>query len=60
MADTETRQWRVTMADKTTRTVEAHGFRVEGGALVLAAARMRCGLRARNLANDRSSRHRRD
>jgi hypothetical protein len=30
-----TRRWRVTMADKTTRTVEARGFRVEHGALVL-------------------------
>jgi hypothetical protein len=35
MADTENKRWRVEMADKTTRTVEAHGFRVEGGALVL-------------------------
>jgi hypothetical protein len=30
-----TRRWRVTMADKTARTIEARGFRVEGGALVL-------------------------
>jgi hypothetical protein len=34
-AETKTRQWRVKMADKTSRVVEAHGFRVEGGALVL-------------------------
>jgi hypothetical protein len=30
-----TRRWLVTMADKTARVVEARGFRVEGGALVL-------------------------
>jgi hypothetical protein len=30
-----TRRWRVELADKTTRTITAHGFRVEGGALVL-------------------------
>jgi hypothetical protein len=30
-----TKHWRVEMADKTTRTVEARGFRVEHGALVL-------------------------
>jgi hypothetical protein len=30
-----TRQWRITMADKTTRTIEARGFRVEHGALIL-------------------------
>jgi hypothetical protein len=35
MTDTENKRWRVEMADKTTRTIEAHGFRVEGGALVL-------------------------
>jgi hypothetical protein len=29
------KRWRVTMSDKTTRTVEARGFRVEHGALVL-------------------------
>jgi hypothetical protein len=29
------RQWRVELADKTTRTIEARGFRVEHGALVL-------------------------
>jgi hypothetical protein len=29
------RQWRVTLADKTARTIEARGFRVECGALVL-------------------------
>jgi hypothetical protein len=28
-------RWRVTMADKTERTIEARGFRVEHGALVL-------------------------
>jgi hypothetical protein len=28
-------RWRVEMADKTTRTIEARGFRVEHGALVL-------------------------
>jgi hypothetical protein len=30
-----TRRWRLEMADKTTRTVEARGFRIEHGALVL-------------------------
>jgi hypothetical protein len=35
MADTENKRWRVEVADKTTRTIEAHSFRVEGGALVL-------------------------
>jgi hypothetical protein len=30
-----TRQWRVTLTDNTPRTITAHGFRVEGGALVL-------------------------
>jgi hypothetical protein len=29
------KRWRVEMADKATRVVEARGFRVEGGALVL-------------------------
>jgi hypothetical protein len=29
-----TKRWRVTMADKTARTIEARGFRVEGGALI--------------------------
>jgi hypothetical protein len=29
------KRWRVALADKTTRTVEARGFRVEHGALVL-------------------------
>jgi hypothetical protein len=29
------KRWRVEMADKTTRVVEARGFRVEHGALVL-------------------------
>jgi hypothetical protein len=29
------KRWRVTMADKTTRTIEARGFRVEHGALAL-------------------------
>jgi hypothetical protein len=35
LADAESKRWRVQMADKTTRTVEARGFRVECGALVL-------------------------
>ena len=35
MTDTENKRWRVEMADKTTRTIEARGFRVECGALVL-------------------------
>jgi hypothetical protein len=30
-----TRRWRVELADKTARTIEARGFRVEHGALVL-------------------------
>jgi hypothetical protein len=29
------KRWRVEMADRTTRTIEARGFRVESGALVL-------------------------
>jgi hypothetical protein len=29
------KRWRITMADKTERTIEARGFRVEHGALVL-------------------------
>jgi hypothetical protein len=29
------KRWRVTMADATTRIVEARGFRVEHGALIL-------------------------
>ena len=29
------KRWRVEMADKTARTIEARGFRVEHGALVL-------------------------
>jgi hypothetical protein len=33
--NTTPKRWRVTMADKTTRTIEARGFRVEHGALVL-------------------------
>jgi hypothetical protein len=28
------KRWRVTMADKTERTIEARGFRIEGGALI--------------------------
>jgi hypothetical protein len=28
------RRWRVEMADQTSRTIEAHGFRVEGGGLI--------------------------
>ncbi len=35
LADAESKRWRVEMADKTTRTIEARGFRVESGALVL-------------------------
>jgi hypothetical protein len=35
LADTESKRWRVEMANKTTRTIEARGFRVECGALVL-------------------------
>jgi hypothetical protein len=34
-ADPVTGRWRVEMADKTARTIEARGFRVEHGALVL-------------------------
>jgi hypothetical protein len=29
-----TRRWCVEMADKTSRVVEAHGFRIEGGGLI--------------------------
>jgi hypothetical protein len=29
------KRWRITMADNTVRTIEARGFRVEHGALVL-------------------------
>jgi hypothetical protein len=35
LADAESKRWRVEMADRTTRTIEARGFRVESGALVL-------------------------
>ena len=35
LADAESKRWRVEMADKTARTIEARGFRVEWGALVL-------------------------
>ena len=35
LADAESKHWRVEMADKTTCTIEARGFRVESGALVL-------------------------
>jgi hypothetical protein len=36
LPDTTTpKRWRVTMADKTARVIEARGFRVEHGALVL-------------------------
>jgi hypothetical protein len=39
LPDTTTpKRWRVTMADQTTRVIEARGFRVEHGALVLAPA----------------------
>jgi hypothetical protein len=31
----ETRRWRVSLADGEVRTVAAHGFRIEHGALVL-------------------------
>jgi hypothetical protein len=38
--DTTTpKRWRVEMADKTARTIEARGFRVEHGALVLVQPR---------------------
>ena len=35
LADAESKRWRIALADKTTRMIEARGFRVEGGALVL-------------------------
>jgi hypothetical protein len=35
LADTEIKRWRVELANRTTRTIEARGFRVECGALVL-------------------------
>jgi hypothetical protein len=35
LADAESKHWRVEMADRTARTIEARGFRVECGALVL-------------------------
>jgi hypothetical protein len=35
LADPESKRWRVEMADRTTRTIEARGFRVESGALAL-------------------------
>ena len=35
LVDAESKRWRVEMADKTTRTIKARGFRVECGALVL-------------------------
>ena len=36
---TTQKRWRITMADKTTRTLEARGFRVEHGALLLVQPR---------------------
>ena len=38
-ADPVIKRWRVELADKTTRTIEARGFRVEHGALVLVQPR---------------------
>jgi hypothetical protein len=35
LADTEIKRWRVELANRTTSTIEARGFRVECGALVL-------------------------
>jgi hypothetical protein len=35
LANAENKRWRVEMADKTACTIEARGFRVECGALVL-------------------------
>ena len=35
LADAESKRWRVELADRTTRTIEARDFRVECGALVL-------------------------
>lgn len=35
LAPNKLRRWRVTMADNSTRSIEAPGFRVEHGALVL-------------------------
>jgi hypothetical protein len=35
LADAESKRWRVELADRTTCTIEARGFRVESGALVL-------------------------
>jgi hypothetical protein len=47
------KRWRVTMADKTERTIEARGFRVEGGAFdPQPTGRMRRGLRPLDLAHD--------
>ena len=49
------KRWRVTMADKTTRTLEARGFRVEAGALILnLPSRCAIAYAARNLANRRA------
>jgi hypothetical protein len=39
MADTESKRWRAEMADKTTRVVEAHGFRVDEPAKAAACQR---------------------
>ena len=39
---TAPKRWRVELADKTTRTIEARGFRVEHGALVLVQP-LECG-----------------
>jgi hypothetical protein len=34
LVDDESKRWGVEMADKTARTIEARGFRVEHGALI--------------------------
>jgi hypothetical protein len=35
LADAESKRWRVEMADQTERVIQARGFRIESGALVL-------------------------
>jgi hypothetical protein len=50
---TAPKRWRVEMADKTTRTVEARGFRVEGCADIRSAGGMRRCLRTWSMAVDR-------
>ena len=57
LADTESKRWRVEMADKTARTIEARGFRVEHGALVLVQPLGCSAAYAPSAAHDRRTQH---